>query len=207
MKKTIIVSLVYCTTSVLFSVDARASLISFDDLCAPSLFIQGNPLREQYAAFGVHFQGSGVVLNSYSNFEGVPLSDTRGTANFLAFNGNVGVAPPEAVLFDNPVSFFSWDFAGTTGNAQINAYLGDALVGSTSITALFGVWNEMSLSATAFDKVIFSVSDTDPHFVVDNLQYAMLTAPVPVAVPLPASVWLLASAGMGLLGAARRKRA
>jgi hypothetical protein len=189
---------------VLFSVDARASLISFDDLCAPSLFIQGNPLSEQYAALGVHFQGSGVVLNSYSNFEGVPLSDTHGTANFLAFNGNVGVAPPEAVLFDNPVNFFSWDFAGTTGNAQLNAYLGDALVGSTSITAFFGVWNEMSLSATAFDKVIFSVSNTDPHFVVDNLRYGMQTTPV--AVPLPASLWLLASAGLGLLGAAWRKQ-
>lgn len=205
MKKIIIAGLVYGATSLLVCVDARAALISFDDLYAPCLFIQGNPLSDQYAALGVHFQGSGVVLNSDSNFEGVPLSDARGTANFLAFNGNVGVAPPEAVLFDSPVNFFRWDFAGTTGNAQLSAYLGDALVGSTSITALFGVWNEMSLNATAFDRVVFSVSNTDPHFVVDNLRYGMQMTPV--AVPLPASLWLLASAGLGLLAAARRKRA
>ena len=182
MKKSIIVSLAYCTSSLFFS-DARASLITFDDLYAPSLFIQGSPLHGQYAALGVHFQGSGVVLNSYSNFEGVPSIDIRGRANFLAFNGNVGAAPPQTVLFDNPVNFFQWDFAGSTGNAQLTAYLGDTLVGSTSITALFGVWNEMSLSATAFDRVLFNVNNTDPHFVVDNLRYTMQTTPV--AVPLP----------------------
>ncbi len=207
MKKFIIVSFLTCTTCLLFSPGARASLITFDDLHAPALFIQGSPLSEQYAALGVHFQGSGVVLNSHSNFEGVPSTDTRGRSNFLAFNGNVGAAPPETVVFDNPVNFFRWDFAGTVGNAQFTAYLGDALVGSSSITALFGVWNEMSLSATAFDRLVFSVSNTDPHFVVDNLRYGMQMTPVPVAVPLPASLWLLASAGLGLAGTARRRRA
>lgn len=202
MNKRIAVSFVFCTTSLLCCLDAHASLISFDDFRAPSTFARGTALSERYAALGVHFQGSGMVLDSYSNFEGVPLSYTRGTSNFLAFNGNVGVTPPETVLFDNAINFFKWDFAGTSGNARLTAYLGDALVGATSITANFGVWNEMSLSAAAFDKVVFSVSNTDPHFVVDNLTYTSRITPV----PLPASLWLLASATLGLFGAARRKR-
>lgn len=203
MNKIVATSLVFCTTSLLFCVDARASLITFDDFYAPSLFAQGTPLSERYAALGVHFQGSGVVLNSYSNFEGVPGSDTYGTANFLAFNGDVGLSPPETVSFDSAINYFKWDFAGTSGNASLTAYLGDTQVGSTSITATFGVWNEMALSATAFDKVVFSVSNTDPHFVLDNLTYSSRA----MAVPLPASLWLFASAGLGLFGAARRKRA
>lgn len=203
MNKTITASMAVCTTSLLFSLDARASLITFDDFRAPSLFARGTPLSERYAALGVHFQGSGVVLDSYSNFEGVPSSNTYGTANFLAFNSNVGVSPPETVRFDNAINFFKWDFAGTSGDARITAYLGDTLVGSTSITATFGAWNEMALRATAFDKVVFSVSNTDPHFVLDNLTYTSRT----LAVPLPAALWLFASAALGLFGAARRKRA
>lgn len=203
MNKTIAASLVFCTTSLLFSLDARASLITFDDFYAPSLFAYGTPLSERYAALGVHFQGSGMVLDSYSNFEGVPSSDTYATANFLAFNGNARTSPPETVRFDKAINFFKLDFAGTSGDAHLTAYLGDTLVGSKSITATFGAWNEMALSATAFDKVVFSVSNTDPHFVLDNLTYTSRA----LAVPLPASLWLFASAALGLFGAARHKRA
>ncbi len=203
MNKSIAASLVFCSTSLQFGADARASLITFDDSYAPSRFAQGAPLSERYAALGVHFQGSGVVLDSYSNFEGVPGGDTYGTANFLAFNGDVGLFPPETVSFDSAINYFKWDFAGTSGNASLTAYLGNILVGSTSTTATFGVWNEMALSATAFDKVVFSVSNTDRHFVLDNLTYSSGA----MAVPLPASAWLFASAALGLFGAARRKRA
>ena len=203
MNKTIASSLVFCTTSLLFSLDARASLITFDDFRAPSLFAYGTPLSERYAALGVHFQGRGIVLDSYSNFEGVPLTTTYNTANFLAFNGDVGVSPPETVLFDNAINYFKWDFAGTSGDAHLTAYLGDTLVGTTSITATFGAWHEMAFSAAAFDKVVFSVSNTDPHFVLDNLMYSSTT----LAVPLPTSLWLFASAALGLIGVARRKRA
>ncbi len=157
MHKRIAVHFVFGTTSLLCALDARASLITFDDLRAPSTFARGTTLSEEYAGLGVHFQGSGMVLNTYSNFEGVPLMYTRDRSNFLAFNSNVGVAPPETILFDSAINFFKWDFAGTNGDAHLTAYLGDTLVG-TSISASFGMWNQMSLNAAAFDKVVFSVS-------------------------------------------------
>lgn len=202
MNKRTAVQIVFCTTSLLCALDARASLITFDNLLAPSTFAHGTALSEEYAVQGVHFQGSGMVLNTYSNFEGVPWTYTRDRSNFLAFNSNVGVAPPETILFDNAINFFKWDFAGSSGDAHLTAYLGNTLVGNNSISATFGVWNEMSLNAAAFDKVVFSVGNTDPHFVVDNLTYT----PRITSVPLPASLWLFVPATLGLFGAAWRKR-
>lgn len=191
MNKTNTARLMTGLMCLLLSLDIHAALITFDGLGAPSRFENGGPLREAYAALGVHFQGDGVVLDSVSNFEGAPLSDAFGPSNFLAFKRAPGGIPLEMVSFDSPIHFFKWDFAGSAGHATLAAYLDDTLMGTSSVATSFNAWNEMTLSAWAFNKVVFSVNNMDPYFVVDNLRYLPLNPPL--AVPLPSSLWLLSS--------------
>jgi hypothetical protein len=204
MNKRSITSLLFGAISLPLALDANASVISFDDFRAPSYFGFHTPLSERYAASGVHFQGTGTVLSSAATFDGVPGD----SLNYLAFNGNVSSFPPETILFDTTIKSFKWDFAGTNGSATITAYMGDTRVGDATINAVFGVWNEMALSGSAFNRVVFTVRDTDPHFVIDNLTFTPATATVTATapVPLPASLWLLLS-GLLALGGLRKRRA
>ncbi|HUR26746.1 MAG TPA: hypothetical protein VM509_01055, partial [Planctomycetota bacterium] len=90
------------------SADARAQSVSVDfELGAPCVFSSGIPLREEFAALGVHFSGpsaldGGAVLDQCGGFG---FNGHSGT-NFLAFNSNAqmsnGGRPilPEEIRFD-----------------------------------------------------------------------------------------------------------
>lgn len=103
---------------VFISFDANAS---GQPLNAPAAFDNAGPLREAYAALGVHFAGpgtptaqGGAILNS-STF----VSPAHSGANFLAFSGVEGseFVGPERVTFDSLMSSVSV-FASCLGHPQ-----------------------------------------------------------------------------------------
>lgn len=175
-------------------------VINFDDLTAPGVFASQTPLAEEYASLGVHFAGSGEVLNSTSNFS-VSLALPFSAPNFLAFNSSLSAFPPETFTFDYLVSSLSLDFAGSIGTISLSGFLNGNLVDTASlVSASAGGWSTLTLAGGSFDKIVFDVSGTDGAFVVDNLSINQSAA-----VPEPAS---FAMWGLGAIGmmSARRKR-
>ncbi len=177
---------------------ASALEINFDDIFAPSTFDLQTPLADEYAHLGVHFSGSGEVLNSGGNFGGVPLSPPFSPNNFLAFNKYADAFPPETVSFDYAISSFSLDFAGSSGIISLAGYSGATLIDQISMNVTSGIWSSLSISGGLFDSIVFSVSNTDGHFVVDNLSIVKVTS-----VPEPASLAILAL-GVAGIGFSRR---
>ena len=175
---------------------ASAVTINFDNINAPSGFNNQTPLTEEYASMGVHFNGTGEVLNSGANFGGVPLSLPFSAPNFLAFNNSVGAFPPETISFDFLADSFSLDFAGSSGTISLSGFLGATLVDTVSTAVTFNTWNSLTLAGGSYDKIIFDVSSTDGGFVVDNVAIN--------AIPIPATVWLFYSALLGLWGFKRK---
>jgi len=175
-----------------------ATIIDFDDQSAPPAFSQQTPLAEEYASLGVHFSGTGEVLNYNGNF-GVSLGLPFTSPNFLAFNGDSGAFPPETISFDFLVTNFSLDFAGSAGHVILKGYLDGNLVETASLYSGSNFsWSTLTLAGSGFDQIIFDVSGTDNSFVVDNLTIN--------AVPVPAAVWLFGSA-LAAFGWMRRKKA
>jgi len=106
------------------------SEINFDDVTAPSAFLDATRLTEQYADLGVHFEGpggndGGAILNELGGF-GVT---GHSAPNFLAFNttGNLQDGGhskgPETVRFDQPIVFFEAAFGSNkVGTVTLRAY-------------------------------------------------------------------------------------
>jgi hypothetical protein len=103
--------------------------INFDDDTAPDAFMDTTRLLDQYAGWGVNFEGPG------GNDGGAVLNDSiwsitgHSSPNFLAFNASStlsdGGTPigPETVRFDEPIVFFEAAFAsGPGGTLTLKAY-------------------------------------------------------------------------------------
>jgi hypothetical protein len=125
--------------------------IDFDDMVAPCLFIQQNPLRNEYQALGVTFSGPGpadgaAVLDQCGGF-GV---NGHSAPNFLATNCNSQMANgglpwgPETLTFTDPIVSCS------------------ALVGSNS-----GQGQPLSMDAYDVNNVLV---DTDTVILAPNMQ-------------------------------------
>jgi hypothetical protein len=181
---------------------ANAGIINFDDIDAPSYFTEQTALADEYSLLGVHFSGSGEVLNFGSSF-GVDLSTPFTSPNFLAFNFNSNAFPPEAINFDIDIDSFSLDFAGSTGTISLTAYNDGTYVDTVSLSSsTYNSWSTISLAlTTSFDMVVFSVANTDNTFVIDNLTYHE-SSPVPE----PTTMLLFGTGLAGLAGNRTRRR-
>lgn len=163
------------------------TVINFDDVGAPCLFMQTVALTNEYASLGVIFEGpikgdGGAILNECGGF-GIT---GHSSPNFLAFNINAylndGGIPqcPETITFRTPMTQVTVLAGSNSGAGQeliMEAYdSNNALVDSTVII----LNNELRPLGVKGDKiakvVIYSKADV---FVLDDLAFtADVCAPI-----------------------------
>jgi hypothetical protein len=212
MKTILLVGLVGCVgISLLVAPQARGSVtITFDEFgLQPQLFVNSNPLREQYAGQGVHFAGptslnGGAILDQGSSF-GVPALSGQ---DFLAFNSLAiatmlnGGTPvgPETIQFDFSVSSVSI-FAGDGQGVGFNLTAYDAfnnVVGVDNQVNSLGSYVQLAVAGSGITKITFDRTSGNTAWVVDNLTFQ--------AVPEPGTVTLVGLGLAGLLAISRRKK-
>jgi len=157
---------------------AAEVVIDFDDLVAPCLFLETNPLRDAYLPLGVRFSGAdalggGAILNACGNFSVVGYSGD----NFLAFNDiavclNGGVPrTPETFNFTTQVSAVSMLVgSGLSSNTIVTLDAFDAanvLVGSNS-RVISGALQPLGVSGVG---IVRAVLQGPSVLVVDNLRF------------------------------------
>jgi hypothetical protein len=166
--------------------------IDFEDLEAPCIFVETNPLREEYASLGAHFSGpgpldGGAVLDQCGGFG---LQAHSGIA-FLAFNAGASMmnggsaSGPETIRFDQVVASASiWAGAGSAVTVTLDAYKDNVLVDTHTLTTQ--AWAELSVeSSGGIDRLV--VSSTSGVFVLDDLSYVP-TAALPYCTAKPNSL-------------------
>lgn len=196
---------------------AQAGFIDFDDLTAPSVFVDTVALSEEYAGQGVHFDGEsdgdggkdgGAVVHEDGGFGIGALSGT----NFLAFNrsaflSDFGVpTDPERVTFDSlmgQVSIFA--ASGHEPNTfALEAFDIDGnLLDSGAVATSQGLdpdWQQLlvSSSSTGIKSVRLRGTGIDNAFIFDNFAFTTFSTgggPSPV-IPEPSSFLLM---GLGLV--------
>ena len=191
------------------SAQAASIFIDFDvdasghPITAPSAFDNASPLRNTYAAWGVHFSGpaageGGAILNA-STFTSHALSGS----NFLAFSAVApGFVAPETITFDSLMSTVSISASPLSHpmTFTLQALNSSGAVVDTQSLLLTGAgYGQLSVSSSAdIHAVVFSVSGAGFNaYVADNLSAS--TSPVPEP-----STALLAALGCGALALRRR---
>lgn len=180
---------------------ANAALIDFDNVTAPSTFASANPLRAEYAALGVTFEGpstldGGAILNQLGGF-GI---SARSAPNFLAFNRGSTMAnggtprDPETIRFNVPaLSASIYASGGTQATSfQMDAYLGGNLVATDAISVPAQTWGLLNLSSPmgGFDRLVLTETGGDNAFLYDDFEFTLIPEPASLLLVL-ASVALL----------------
>jgi len=187
--------------SVFIDFDTNPSGVAID---APTTFDSASPLRNTYAAWGVHFSGpaadeGGAILNA-SSFTSPALSG----ANFLAFSALApGFVGPDTIRFDTAMSAVSLSASALSHPMTFTLQALDAggmVVDSASLALSGAGYGVLSVgSAGDIRAVVLSVSGAGTNaFVFDNLWASTSPVPEPPAV-------LLAALGLGVI--ARRRAA
>lgn len=192
-------------TFINFDVDTAGNPIT-----APMLFSAANPLRDEYAAFGVHFQGSSASSNSGGAI--LRFTPALSGANVLAFNSNAtllnnGAASlPENILFDQSLSSFSIFAAGPNVETVFFARALDAdgiELADVETTSVGGAYSQLTVNAVGIRRIELSAqfltTPRQPFLAFDNLSFTVAPVPAPAAMPV-------AAMGFGLIGFACRRK-
>ncbi len=163
-------------------VHAQTILVDFEQLStAPCTFNVTGPLRDEFAALGVHFRGptpsdGGAVLDQCGNFLVNPHSGVK----FLAFSAftppwSNGGQPidPERISFDQRVINVDIWVASSDGQAtfRIDAFDGTTQVGSNSVSTA-AAWTLLSISvASGFTHVVLDSNVS--VFLYDDLRFTL----------------------------------
>lgn len=152
---------------------------------------------------GIAVAGRNVVDVSAFHYSGTPPSFGNAAVDIF-----VDIDLTASVIFDTAVSGFFSDFLWAGNTSELNLTL--ALLGGGSqhytvpgrgdALSPFGFWS----SSNRITSIEFSNSLND-GFYIDNVSLSPLSsAPV---VPVPAAVWLFATALIGLAGFSKRSKA
>ena len=176
----------------LIPLPVAAATINFD------LGTDGNPIGNDFAGLGVHF-GSAYVYYNDNGANGTG-GQYPATSNPNSAYGPAG--PGTTIVFDQPVTFFSFFYNNGLGPAKFNAWPG-AL--DTGICALCdqilpeNVPNGPVFASYTPPVGILSIRFFDGDLTLDNFTFVTASR-----VPEPASLFLL---GLGLAAAAGMARA
>jgi hypothetical protein len=158
---------------------AQSVILRFDDLPAKTGNALSDVIREQYSAFGVHFnvdgRAGGIVRAGIAN--GDPgnwnLNGTNGP-NFLGHN-SLGLTG--TIDFDVPVYNFAVDAAwghGTLSGFTVKAFGPGGLLETQTVSSPATVWRTVALSATSITRIEYQAST---NFGLDNIHFTTIPEP------------------------------
>lgn len=146
-------------------------VIDFDDVVAPTVFVDTQPLSNEYAALGVTFTGPGPALggarlnaNSFTCFQ------NHSEPNALMFGGTYAESP-ETITFDPPVVSVKLLVSGQAGDIDVVAKDATGRVVDTAAVTLVCSAHDLELTGAAITDVVV----TGPlYFGVDDLRFVRL---------------------------------
>jgi len=176
---------------------AGTRTINFDDVGAPSAFVNTEPLTDRYAGLGVTFagpeEGAGGAILDASSFSITGESPP----NILAFNPS-GTYPsgkpadgPETITFASPIHSASINAGQSSGGTvTVTAFDGSTPVSSSFRTSTVAVATlsvgasritslrlEFTGSAVGFDDLVWATSPVSPGDAFSTTENAPVTVP------------------------------
>lgn len=183
------------------AVPVTAAVITFDEFAADNA--NGAIPAGRYAGLGVTFVGTDDGSTWGGNANGNPGNWGVDGTNGPIFSGFNGDSYSQTLTFASNISGFSLDASRTNGSLDgtitLQGFLGATLVASNVVNlGAINTWSTLSIAGT-FDRVVYSGTGQDFHpFGVDNLRWDQ-------GIPEPAT-WAMMIGGLGLVGAAVRRR-
>lgn len=175
-------------------VASPTNTVTFSEVVLPS----GTALTNQYGSLGINFTGL-YYDPCPSCVTTLPTGAKPDAGNFITFDGG---SPSVSFNFAGAATAFSFSFASDGAIYTLGAYLSNSVVESFSFAG--SNWQTYGFTGSLFDEVrlTYAVTPFVSEFLVDDLKWTATTAPIPEP-----EVYAMLLAGLGLLGAAKRRRA